>query len=170
MASESHDKHRRSLSSEDNAERSLKRHKHRHHRRHHRHRSKKHEEETKLEGGDINCATPPPVVISNFCPDDVVEEGEILEEEEGFGGGERVIAERKSESDEESKEIVTFGVPSQLDQRSLVSSDCPYLLVFFIITFNFLSVWLLRKLRNLRFLINFLWRFLKGKFAFGLFE
>ncbi|KAF5467641.1 hypothetical protein F2P56_011873 [Juglans regia] len=122
MASESHDKHRRSSSLEYDAERSSKRHKHRHHRHHHR--SKKREEETKREGDDINRASPspppPPVAISNFRPDDDVEEGEILEEEGfGFGGGEQEIAERKSESDEESRKNVTSGVHSQWDQRNL---------------------------------------------------
>ncbi|KAG2665359.1 hypothetical protein I3760_15G005400 [Carya illinoinensis] len=120
MASESHDKHRRSSSLEDDAERFSKRHTHRHHRHHHR--SKKREDETKREGDDINRASPspPPVAIIKFRPDDDVEEGEILEEDGfGFGGGEQEIAERKSESDEESRKNVTSAVHSQSDRRNL---------------------------------------------------
>lgn len=130
MASESHDsrrKHRRSLSSDDEAERSSKRHKHRHHhRQHHRHRSKKNEEESKREGDDVNALhAPPPMAIYNSRLDDDVEEGEILEEEGfNFGGGEHEIADKKSESGDESGEIEAFGVRGS-DRGNLVCSDCP---------------------------------------------
>ncbi|KAJ9140722.1 hypothetical protein P3X46_031332 [Hevea brasiliensis] len=80
-------KHHR-LPSDDEAEKSSKRHKHRHHRRHHRsHRSKTRGEESK-HGGDENAPSSPPVnhiAANNNKHDDDVEEGEILEEE-GSGG------------------------------------------------------------------------------------
>ncbi|KAG7940797.1 hypothetical protein I3843_16G004500 [Carya illinoinensis] len=120
MASESHDsrrKHRRSSSSEDDAERSSKRHKHHHHHRH-RHRSKKRDAE------DIIAAPPPPVAIRNSRADDDVEEGEILEDEGfDFGGGEHEIAERKPQSDDESREIVAVGVTAPSDQQNSGSAE-----------------------------------------------
>ncbi|KAL9423390.1 hypothetical protein AB3S75_035475 [Citrus x aurantiifolia] len=75
---DSHRKNRRSAS-DDEAEKSSKRHKHRHHHHRHRHhRSKKHENETKNGGEDIA----PPVLDNNSVRiDDDVEEGEILDED-----------------------------------------------------------------------------------------
>ncbi|KAJ4821876.1 hypothetical protein Tsubulata_026846 [Turnera subulata] len=88
-------KHRRSPS-DDEAEKSSKRHKHRHHRhRHHRHRSKRHEEKSEPVGEEVAsaaaaaAATPPPpevaAAIGNGAVDDDVEEAEILDEENGKG-------------------------------------------------------------------------------------
>lgn len=130
MASESQDshrKHRRSSSPDEEAERSSKRHKHRHHHHRHRHRSKKHTEETKPQGEDINPipnANPPlpfpvPHVVNNSRLDDDVEEGEILEEEGFGGGGEDEIAKKKFESDDESGEIVAVRARDESDQPNL---------------------------------------------------
>ena len=157
MASESQDsrrKHRRSSSPDEEAERSSKRHKHRHHHHRHRHRSKKHAEETKPQGEDINPNPPLPFPVSHVVNksrlDDDVEEGEILEEEGFGGGGEDEIAKKKFESDDESGEIVAVRARDESDQPNLVCSGCSLILFIVFFSFNFLSVWLLRKLRIFR--------------------
>lgn len=72
---ESSRKDRRSWpSSDEEAERTSKRHKH----RHHRHRSRKHGEDTKHRGRDFD--SPPPAAPISVAGDDL-EEGEILEED-----------------------------------------------------------------------------------------
>ncbi|KAK4789028.1 hypothetical protein SAY86_020347 [Trapa natans] len=75
---ESRRKDRRSSpSSDEEADRNSKRHKHRHHR--HNHRSRKHDEDAKHRGSDVD-SLPPPVAPSSVAGDDL-EEGEILEED-----------------------------------------------------------------------------------------
>lgn len=118
-------KHRRSPS-DDDADKSSKRHKHRHHhhrhhRHHHRHGSRKHGEESKSVGEEVEAPSPPlapPSATENSRPNDDVEEGEILDEE-GSGGGVDGILTKKSESDAESGEILASVAGDQSDKRNL---------------------------------------------------
>ena len=114
---DSHRKHRRCTSVDEN-EKSSKRHKHRHHHRRHRHhRSKKHEEETKHEGDDIG----PPVTDNNSVRiDDDVEEGEILDEDN--------LESKKIESGE----IQAVDIRDGVNSRNPVCSVC--LLSYLILT------------------------------------
>lgn len=82
QSKDSHRKHRRSTS-DDEVEKSSKRHKHRHHHHRHRHhRSKKHEDESNHGGEDFALpVSSNPVANNGFRVDDDVEEGEILEED-----------------------------------------------------------------------------------------
>ncbi|KAJ4710539.1 hypothetical protein OWV82_016712 [Melia azedarach] len=80
MATDTHQEYRRKhhrSTSDDEPEKSSKRHKHRHH-RHRHHRTRKHEDETKHGGDDIPSHVP--ANVSSRVDDDV-EEGEILDED-----------------------------------------------------------------------------------------
>lgn len=136
-------KHRRSPS-DDDADKSSKRHKHRHHhhrhhRHHHRHGSRKHGEESKSVGEEVEAPSPllaPPSATENSRPNDDVEEGEILDEE-GSGGGVDGILTKKSESDAESGEILASVAGDQSDKRNLVCSNSQHMLFLFCFVLNF---------------------------------
>ncbi|CAD5324143.1 unnamed protein product [Arabidopsis thaliana] len=102
-----HRKHHRSSSSSDDTEKASKRHKHRHHKHHHHrhrhHRDKKHENEIPSAGDEteiLDVTPAAPIVVSNGCEEEDVEEGEILEED-GIGD----VLMKTADSDGESGEI-----------------------------------------------------------------
>ncbi|KAG7626583.1 putative protein kinase CMGC-DYRK-PRP4 family [Arabidopsis thaliana] len=102
-----HRKHHRSSSSSDDTEKASKRHKHRHHKHHHHrhrhHRDKKRENEIPSAGDEteiLDVTPAAPIVVSNGCEEEDVEEGEILEED-GIGD----VLMKTADSDGESGEI-----------------------------------------------------------------